>query len=44
MRIFVGIDIEPEIRERIARFVEGARGFHGALQLAPRKLKLEPIS
>ena len=27
MRLFVGIDIEPEIRERIARFVEGAREF-----------------
>ncbi len=27
MRLFVGIDIEPAIRERLARFVEGVRGF-----------------
>jgi 2'-5' RNA ligase len=27
MRIFVGIDLEDEIRARIARFLEGVRGF-----------------
>ncbi len=27
MRLFVGIDIDPEIRERIARLVEGVREF-----------------
>jgi 2'-5' RNA ligase len=27
MRLFVAIDIDPEIRGRIARFVEGMRGF-----------------
>jgi RNA 2',3'-cyclic 3'-phosphodiesterase len=27
MRLFVGIDIEPEIRERLARFVDGVQGF-----------------
>jgi 2'-5' RNA ligase len=27
MRVFVGIDIEPAIRERIARFMEGVREF-----------------
>ena len=27
MRLFIGIDIPDEIRDRIARFVEGVRGF-----------------
>ncbi len=27
MRLFVAIDIDPAIRERLARFVEGMRGF-----------------
>lgn len=27
MRIFVGIDLDPEVRARIARFLEGVRGF-----------------
>ena len=27
MRIFVALDIDPAIRERIARFLEGVRGF-----------------
>ncbi len=27
MRLFVGIDIDQEIRERIAQFVEGVRNF-----------------
>jgi 2'-5' RNA ligase len=27
MRIFIGIDLDPEIRERIARFLEGVEGF-----------------
>src|ERR1700758_3870276 len=27
MRIFVALDIEEEIRERIVRFMEGVRGF-----------------
>jgi len=27
MRIFVGIDLDPEVRARIARFVEGMQGF-----------------
>jgi 2'-5' RNA ligase len=27
MRVFVGIDLDPEIRVKIARFVEGVRGF-----------------
>lgn len=27
MRLFVALDIDPEIRERIARFLEGVRGF-----------------
>ena len=27
MRIFIGIDLDDEIREKIARFLEGVRGF-----------------
>ncbi len=27
MRIFVGIDLDPEVRSRIERFVEGVQGF-----------------
>jgi RNA 2',3'-cyclic 3'-phosphodiesterase len=27
MRIFIGIDLEDEIREKIARFLDGVRGF-----------------
>jgi 2'-5' RNA ligase len=27
MRIFIGIDLEDDIREKIARFLEGVRGF-----------------
>lgn len=27
MRIFIGIDLDPEIRARIARFLEGVQGF-----------------
>jgi len=27
MRIFVGIDLDPEVRARIARFLEGVEGF-----------------
>jgi 2'-5' RNA ligase len=27
MRVFVGIDLDPEIRAKIARFLEGVRGF-----------------
>ncbi len=27
MRIFIGIDLEPEVRARIARFLEGVQGF-----------------
>lgn len=27
MRIFIGIDLEPEVRSRIARFLEGVQGF-----------------
>lgn len=27
MRIFIGIDLDPEIRARIARFLEGVEGF-----------------
>jgi len=27
MRIFVGIDLDPEVRSRISRFVEGVEGF-----------------
>lgn len=27
MRIFIGIDLDPEVRERIARFLEGVEGF-----------------
>src|SRR5271157_3632027 len=27
MRIFIGIDLDPEVRERIARFLEGIEGF-----------------
>src|SRR5271157_3741553 len=27
MRIFIGIDLDPEIRARIERFLEGVRGF-----------------
>ena len=27
MRIFIGIDLDPEVRARIARFIEGAQGF-----------------
>ena len=27
MRIFIGIDLDPEVRARIARFVEGVQGF-----------------
>jgi 2'-5' RNA ligase len=27
MRIFIGIDLDPEVRERIARFLEGVQGF-----------------
>ncbi len=27
MRIFIGIDIDPEVRARIARFLEGVQGF-----------------
>lgn len=27
MRIFIGIDLDPELRARIARFIEGVEGF-----------------
>jgi 2'-5' RNA ligase len=27
MRIFIGIDLEPEVRARIERFIEGVQGF-----------------
>jgi len=27
MRIFIGIDLDPEVRERIERFLEGVEGF-----------------
>jgi 2'-5' RNA ligase len=27
MRIFIGIDLDPEVRERISRFLEGVQGF-----------------
>src|SRR5258708_32138657 len=27
MRIFIGIDLDPEVRARIERFLEGAEGF-----------------
>jgi 2'-5' RNA ligase len=27
MRIFIGIDLEPEVRARISRFLEGVQGF-----------------
>src|ERR1035438_9636705 len=27
MRIFVGIDIDPEVRARISRFLDGIQGF-----------------
>jgi RNA 2',3'-cyclic 3'-phosphodiesterase len=27
MRIFIGIDLDPEVRSRIARFLEGVQGF-----------------
>jgi 2'-5' RNA ligase len=27
MRIFIGIDLVPEVRARIARFAEGVQGF-----------------
>jgi RNA 2',3'-cyclic 3'-phosphodiesterase len=27
MRVFVGLDIDPEIRERMTRYLEGVRGF-----------------
>ena len=27
MRIFIGIDLDPEVRTRIARFIEGVEGF-----------------
>ncbi len=27
MRIFIGIDLDPEVRARIARFLEGVQGF-----------------
>ncbi|MGA2979446.1 MAG: RNA 2',3'-cyclic phosphodiesterase [Terriglobales bacterium] len=27
MRIFIGIDLDPEVRSRIARFLEGVEGF-----------------
>jgi len=27
MRVFVAIDLEAEIREKIARFLDGVRGF-----------------
>jgi 2'-5' RNA ligase len=27
MRIFIGIDLDPEVRARIARFIEGVEGF-----------------
>jgi len=27
MRIFIGIDLDPEVQERIARFLEGVEGF-----------------
>ena len=27
MRIFIGIDLDPEVRARIARFLEGVEGF-----------------
>jgi RNA 2',3'-cyclic 3'-phosphodiesterase len=27
MRVFVGIDLDPEIRAKIARFIEGVQGF-----------------
>jgi RNA 2',3'-cyclic 3'-phosphodiesterase len=29
MRVFVAIDLDPEIRKKIARFLEGVRGFAG---------------
>src|SRR5208283_1655056 len=27
MRIFIGIDLDPEVRARIARFLDGVQGF-----------------
>ena len=27
MRIFIGIDLDPEVRARISRFLEGIEGF-----------------
>jgi len=27
MRIFIGIDLDPEVRGRISRFLEGVQGF-----------------
>src|SRR3984893_14055569 len=27
MRIFIGIDLDPEVRTRIERFIEGVEGF-----------------
>jgi hypothetical protein len=27
MRIFIGIDLDPEVRARISRFLEGVQGF-----------------
>src|SRR5260370_38010854 len=27
MRIFIGIDLDPEVRTRIERFIEGVQGF-----------------
>jgi 2'-5' RNA ligase len=41
MRIFVGIDLDSEVRARIERFVEGAQGFaSGARWVRPESLHI----
>ena len=35
MRIFIGIDLDPEIRARIARLLEGVQGFAPDARWAP---------
>jgi 2'-5' RNA ligase len=41
MRIFVGIDLDPEVRARITRFMEGVQGFApGARWVRPESLHI----
>ena len=44
MRIFIGIDLDPEVRTRIERFLEGVEGFAPeARWVRPESLPVHPV-